>query len=78
MISNIPKETTIIELDDYLKETFKGARIEKVIYSYDIYEIVENLRLKKKFESLIEQKTRSDENSKKSKENLNQKKSKRF
>jgi hypothetical protein len=78
MISNIPKETTLIELDEYLKETFQATKIEKVIFSYEIYEIVENIRKKQKLKNLIEQKIRSNENIEKSKETSQQKRPNRY
>ena len=58
MLSNIPKEATQKELEDYLKELFDPIQIEKIIYAYEIYEIVENLRKRQKLEDKISKRER--------------------
>lgn len=57
-MSNIPKEVTQKELEDYLKELFDPIQIEKTIYAYEIYEIVENLRKRQTLEDKISKRER--------------------
>lgn len=54
MLSNIPRDKTQEELEKYLSDIFDFIQIEKIIYAYDIYDIVENIRQRQSLEDRIE------------------------
>lgn len=58
MLTNIPKYKSQRELESFINERFKNVQIEKIIYAYEIYDIVTNLRQKQDLVNKIEQKSR--------------------
>lgn len=59
MLSHIPKDKTPVELEKHLLDLFEMVKIEKIVYSYDIYDIIHNLRLRQRLEDKIEKKERA-------------------
>lgn len=53
-VSNIPRDKKPEDLKEYLHSLFEDVCIEKVIFTYEIYEIVTNLRKKQNLKDHID------------------------